>query len=105
MVDLFFVVVVLVQFIRFFPQIDKERTYTVLAVIFGLLAVIAIIVSGVSLSRPGTPVVSIKETSGRATTPASGQTTVGHVGVQDTDPKAVVWTIAVGHGQGVQGHL
>ena len=80
----------------------------IFAVVFGLLALIAIIVSGVSLSRPGNPVVTIKEMNGQATGGGSSdpqQTTVGHAGTPGTNTGAVIWSIAVGHDHGAHEYM
>ena len=76
--------------------------------LFGLLALIAIIVSGVSLSRPGNPKITIKEMNGWPTGRAQGHsqhTTVGHAGVPGTTTGAVMWTIAVGHDHGAHEYM
>ena len=87
---------------------EKERTYAILAIIFGLLALIAIIVSGVSLSRPGNPKITIKEMNGMATgggTSSSQQNNVGHAGIPGTNTGAAVWSIAVGHDHGAHEYM
>lgn len=75
--------------------------------IFGVLAMIAVIVSGVALARPGTPVITIKEMSGYAApVPTSeGNAPAGHAGPPVTQAGAVVWTFAVGHDNGAHEYL
>ncbi len=81
-------------------SLEKERNNFILAGLVGILALTAIIVSGVSLTRPGIPVLTIREMNGLAVGGNTASSSTGHAGVLGTNTNAKIWTIAVGHDYG-----
>ncbi len=84
----------------FFFAAEKERNNFILAGLVGIISLIAIIVSGVSLTRPGIPKLTIREMNGLPTGGSTASSTTGHAGVLGTNTNAKIWTIAVGHDYG-----
>ena len=71
-----------------------------MAGLVGIISLIAIIVSGVSLTRPGIPKLTIREMNGLPTGGNTASSSTGHAGVPGTNTNAKIWTIAVGHDYG-----